>query len=940
MQRFLEKIQEWIKIIPEALAVYDEKHSYNWREYDELAGKIYAYLKDKHLGADDFVGIQLPRCAETLICQEGILRNGSAFVSLDTDSVPLERVEFIKKDCCCKFVIDESVLKEIRSYRTESGFDQSVSAHNLAFAVYTSGSSGKPKGVLHERGGIDFCVDNAESKSYPVTNGKNSALVAPLNMAMSVISFFERFSAGGSLGIVPLSVVKNPKQLRQFMERYDIREIPLPLSLVPYVIDLPFVELVAVVGERWDNVYNSEKIYNAYACSECTFLLNIFPIGKGAKATIGIPRDVYKVQILDESGRSVPKGNIGELCFYNPYFRGYIHDDSLTQKSFWPGKIYRSRDAARWTNEGNLEIVGRLDDMVKIRGNRVEPSEIECAFKRVFGIEKAVVKAFQIGFSQTLVLYYEKGTASLPSSLEMKNRLLEELPNYMVPGFFVEQESLPTFPNGKLNRRALKLPDFHAFRPVYVEPETEIQRDVCEAFEKALNVENVGLEDSFELLGGDSISVAELLVCLDKYSPSLQDMPGGFTAGSLAESLAKKSGAISSPVEMPAAQANEPLDLFAMQQDMLEAEQDNFQIGYILFPVAIELPQDVDLNRLAKALDSAIQAHPVLLFVYTKSSGEYKQCFRPDLFQPTKIRFCRESDFPEYEKNFFRPFELFESIQYRIEIVQTENTSHMMFCANHANMDGTSAALFLKDVERIYFGEKIARDYYREIVKDFSSEGKRELITQIRKKHKEKTACFFKNFCTDPKPDFDGFLGLSRVVPEREIVQVVEHPTEFYALSYLLALAEYNGCEKVALVVTLNGKNDVRSKTSCGNFLMDSMYALDIHGKTERELFEELVASMQKDGRGPYCSVVEYGCALIFQSNLGGALFFGQNAFKTYSRFGYEKAENTLDINVVKVGNRSMLFAEYDSAIYGQESMEKFCNLIVAKAACLKKILF
>ena len=171
-------------------------------------------------------------------------------------------------------------------------------------------------------------------------------------------------------------------------------------------------------------------------------------------------------------------------------------------------------------------------------------------------------------------------------------------------------------------------------------------------------------------------------------------------------------------------------------------------------------------------------------------------------------------------------------------------------------------------------------------------------------------------------------------------MQVVEHPTEFYALSYLLALAEYNGCEKVALVVTLNGKNDVRSKTSCGNFLMDSMYALDIHGKTERELFEELVASMQKDERGPYCSVVEYGCALIFQSNLGGALFFGQNAFKTYSRFGYEKAENTLDINVVKVGNRSMLFAEYDSAIYGQESMEKFCNLIVAKAAYLKKILF
>lgn len=940
MKRFLERIQYWVNTIPETIAVCDENRSYSWKEYDELAGKVYAYLKDKHLGVDDFVGIQLPRCAEIIICQEGILRNGSAFVCLEEDSLSPERTDFIKKDCNCKFIIDESVLKEMQSYRFESGYNESASEHDLALAIYTSGSSGNPKGALHERGDADICMDFEESENFPLKEGNTLPLLAPLNMAVCVIAFFERFSVGGTLVVTPLPVVKDPTLLRQFFKQYNVSEPPISPGLVPFVADLPSVKRVLVVGERWDNVYNSDKLFNVYASSECIFLLGTFHLAKNEKPSIGVPKAEYNVQVLDEWGKPVPKGEIGELCYYNPYFRGYIHEEKLTQKCFWPGKIYRSHDAVRWTSEGKLEVVGRLDDMVKICGNRVEPGEIEAVFKKMFGIKNVVVKAFEVGPSLSLVLYYEKGFKVLPPIREIKRRLQEILPDYMVPCCFVAQDVFPTLPNGKLNRRALEKPDFLMLRPVYVAPQTEIQQDVCRAFEKALNVEKIGLEDSFESLGGDSISMAELLVRLDKYSPSLQDMQAGFTAGSLAEALAKKRGAISSSEEMPAAQANEPLDLFAMQQDMLETEQENLQNGYILIPVTIVLPQDVDLDRLAKALDSAIQAHPALLFVYTKSGGEYKQCFRPDLFQSTEIRFCEESNFPEYEEKFFRPFELFETLQYRIEIVRTEKTSRMMFCVNHANVDGTSIDLFMKDVEQIYFGERITKDYYRELVKNFSSEEKRKFIAQVQKEHKEKNARIFKNFCTTPKPDFDGFLGLSRVVPEREIVQVLEQPTEFYALSYLLALAEYNGCEKVALIVTLSGKSDARSKTSCGNFLMDSMYALDIHGKTERELFEELTASMQKEERGPYCSVVEYGGALIYQSNLGMATFLGQNVIETYSRFGYEKAENMLDINVVKVENRNMLFAEYDSAIYGQESIEKFCNLMVEKAAHLKKVLF
>lgn len=259
-------------------------------QFYELTGRVYVYLKSKNIGKEDFVLICLPRGIHPIIALGGILRAGAAFVIVEDNYAP-ERIEFIKKDCGCKLVIDGKVWSEIQHVQPISGFEP-LDGHAAAFAVYTSGTTGNPKGVLHEYGNIDRMINSnimtsCESLTEP---DDRFALVAPLNFVASLAICLYGLTFGIFLSVVPYSVVKNPMQMLMYILKNKITGTFLTPSYIRKMKKKPPMLKFCIIGsEPANGVYlEGLKIHNIYTMSEAGFAVTHFLIDKMYDETVGM----------------------------------------------------------------------------------------------------------------------------------------------------------------------------------------------------------------------------------------------------------------------------------------------------------------------------------------------------------------------------------------------------------------------------------------------------------------------------------------------------------------------------------------------------------------------------------------------------------------------------------------------------------------------------
>ncbi len=541
---------------PNATAVQGSKHNFTYAELNGRANQLARYLQRLGIGPESRVGVLMERTPEMVVALLGILKAGGAYLPLDP-AYPAERLAYILQDAAASILItDEELPLPVAglpllnlnrewlaiAQEVESNLATAVSPTNLAYLIYTSGSTGLPKGVMIPHQAV---VNFAQvfSQQMGLTSADKLLQFASLSFDVAVEEIFCTLISGATLVLREKEMLNSVAHFLRRSETLGLTILDLPTAywhemataLSPESLTLPAsVRLVIIGGERalpeqfrlWQEAVGQQvQLLNAYGPTETTIAATASDLTThqpdGLELSIGRPHGNLQTYILDEYGQPTPVGIPGELHIGGiGVGRGYWQRPRLTAVHFIPdpfsaepgARLYRTGDLARYRPDGQIEYLGRRDHQVKIRGFRVELGEIEAALITHPGVVDTAVLALDDGRGyKQLVAYIVAANASLEMT-SLRAYLAETLPAYMVPAIFVPLEKLPLTPSGKIDRRALPLPD--QTRPEeqpYVAPRTDTEITMTAIWADVLRLEKVGIHDNFFSLGGHSLIGTQLM---------------------------------------------------------------------------------------------------------------------------------------------------------------------------------------------------------------------------------------------------------------------------------------------------------------------------------------------------------------------------------------------------------------------------------------------
>ncbi len=536
---------------PDAVAVVFKDEQLTYAELNAHAEGLATQLRGLGIGPDVLVGLYLERSLAMVVGVLGILKAGGAYLPMDP-KYPQERVAFMLADAQPRVILTQAglrpdlpascadviLLDDPAQFASAAAPPVSeklqVQAGHLAYVIYTSGSTGKPKGVsIEHRNAVNFIHWGREVFSPAELAGVLAG--TSICFDLSVFELFVTLSSGGKVILVE-SVLVLP-QLPARDQVTLINTVPSAMAELVKMGGLPAnVRVVNLAGEPLptvlvDKIYAAKdaiKVNDLYGPSETTTYSTYTLRQRGVKPTIGRPIANTTVYLLDERLEPVPVGAAGELYIGGAgVAREYLNRPELTAEKFIadpfssvPGaRLYRTGDLARYQADGAIEYLGRLDQQVKIRGFRIELGEIEAVLGRHPQVQASVVVAREDASGGKFLAAYLVGHGGkAPAVPELREYLLKQLPEYMVPAAYVNLEKLPLTPNGKIDRKSLPAP---AAQPRqagtrYVAPTTATQKAVAKIWSELLGVEQIGINDDFFALGGHSLQAVKLMLAVEK----------------------------------------------------------------------------------------------------------------------------------------------------------------------------------------------------------------------------------------------------------------------------------------------------------------------------------------------------------------------------------------------------------------------------------------
>ena len=956
----IEQLAAFTAESPNNAILFDEAHNkgITYAQLDDLSGRIYAYLKKNNIGKEDFVLINLPRGVMPIITMIGVWKSGAAWALVEDTYAP-ERINYIREDCGCKIEISSKNWDEIMHIEPLQGYEQ-VDMHDAAYAIYTSGTTGNPKGVLHEYGNLERAIDSIRIKGQTPFDGKDRlALLAPLNFVASVIVILKALSVhNGKTFVVSYATIKNPMALKMFFFEKRISITFLTPSYVRMLGNTtgPFLRMLFVGSEPANNVYNKNlELINIYACSESGFAVGVFLIDKSYEVCpIGKPEVETKIVLLDEDGKEVPEGEIGELCFENPYVRGYINLPEESKKAFTDG-FYHSGDLARRDENGNYVLLGRSGDMIKINGNRIEPAEIEAAVKAALKVSWAAARGFEEGGKSYLCAYYLDDVQFDPN--EIRQELMKRLPYYMIPAFFMKIDSVPLKANGKFDRKALPKPDAENFRTEYAAPTNETEEKLCNAMAAVLKVDKVGIHDDFYELGGDSLGSIQVIVNAELPGLNASEIFRGRTPEKIAklyeENHANDDG--ESPEAKNAASLKLDHPLTAEQLYMVDYQlYTPKSTMYNLFSMLKVDKEMFDMEKLAGTMKTVIKNHPALLTTFHfNDDGEIIQRYTPDIIEDIRVEKLSEFEFEVLKDNLVMPFKIIGGRLYRCRVFETEKAGYVFFDVHHTIFDGTSLKVFMGNIGKTYMGMMPDPDYYYLML------AKRE--EAIKTSFYEESKKYFEDLYDGV--EWSSYPAINHQSRENELGELfvplgIEQAqmnamerqyrisrNEFFIAVAILAISIYNKKNDIKISWIYNGREDMQMMSTVGLLFRDLPVGIRLHDKdTIRDIFAEIHNQVQG---GIEHSCYEYvdrhnqvgneECAyLLYQQDIrdmGGAE--GMNIETIDIRQNQAASQTILDMEILDGKEGLILMIDYAASRYNQESMEKFRDLFVMTAQAL-----
>ncbi|WP_417448666.1 amino acid adenylation domain-containing protein [Kibdelosporangium philippinense] len=505
----VELFAEQVARTPHATAVVFEGSSLTYREFDARVSELAGHLAARGVRPGSIVGVRLDRSLDLIIALYAVQRAGAAYLPLDP-SYPADRLAMMIEDAQPVVVLEPGLLDG------PTAPVHPPTPGDAAYVIYTSGSTGRPKGVVVSHRAIVNRLLWMQDE-YRLTADDRVLHKTPSSFDVSVWEFFWPLITGATLVVAKRDGHKDPAYLAELIERENVTTVHFVPSMLRAFIESgarpETLERVICSGEALPSDLGQAlpNIHNLYGPTEAAVDVTYWAAARGiGNTTVPIGKPVWNTQVyvLDHHLRLVPPGVPGELYLGGVQLAdGYLNRPGLTATRFVANpftagqRLYRTGDVVRW-NGAALEYLGRTDDQVKIRGFRIELGEIEAAAAKVDGVRQAAV----VVRDDRLVAYIVG--AATPDAIRAE--LARELPGHMVPAALVPLPELPLTPSGKLDRKALPAPDFAALTGD-AKPADEREAVLCELFAAVLGLPEVGAQDSFFTLGGDSILSVQLV---------------------------------------------------------------------------------------------------------------------------------------------------------------------------------------------------------------------------------------------------------------------------------------------------------------------------------------------------------------------------------------------------------------------------------------------
>ena len=533
---------------PQAIALSHLGRELSYAELDQRADALARHLLARGVQPGELVGLFVKRSPDMLVALLGILKAGAAYVPLDP-IYPAERIAFMLDDAQTRYVVTQRALAPLlpaggpalvlleEARLNEVAPPARVAAGETAYVIYTSGSTGRPKGVrLPHVAVVNFLLSMQERPG--ITAADRLCAVTTLSFDIAVLELLLPLTVGARIEIADPATAADGMELARLLDSSQASMLQATPATWRMLLDAgwqsrPGMTMLcggeALSRELADRLLaGGGTLWNMYGPTETTIWSSVEKIeADGAPIAIGRPIANTRLYVADAFLQPLPPGIPGELLIGGAgVAQGYHARPELTAEKFLadphspePGaRLYRTGDLARWSRDGNMEVLGRIDNQVKLRGYRIELGEIEAVLGDQAGVRQAVVicREDRPG-DKRLVAYLLSQPGQVLQAAALRDAIAPQLPDYMLPSAYVMLEQLPMTPNGKVDRNALPVPDSEAAPGhSYVAPRNGDEELLCGLWQEVLGLERVGIEDNFFKLGGHSLLATQLVMRAQK----------------------------------------------------------------------------------------------------------------------------------------------------------------------------------------------------------------------------------------------------------------------------------------------------------------------------------------------------------------------------------------------------------------------------------------
>ncbi len=955
----------------ETAVVYNDR-KLTYAEVDDLSGRIARFVAEKGIGRENVVSILLNRSEMMIVAAIGVIRAGAAYQPLDP-SYPDERLSFMMEDAEAKLLITEDSLRgrtgsfrgdvlniaDIPSLPKLSGPLPRVAPEDLFVLLYTSGSTGVPKGVMLEQGNLVAFLD-WYVRYYGIGQDSRVAAYASFGFDASMMDTYPVLTSGGQMHIIDEAIRMDFPRLHDYFERHGVTHSFITTQVGrQYAMLYPeskSLRCLTIGGETLIPMDppTAYRLYNAYGPTECTILTSVYPMEhRDENVPIGQPLDNMRAYIVGEDGGLVETGEEGELVLAGPQIaRGYLKRPEKTAEVFRKNpfsnekgyeRIYCTGDIVRGRSDGAIEFVGRRDGQVKIRGFRIELSEIEGCIRQFEGIRDATVAAFDKPSGGKYIAAYVVSDAPVDIAA-LHAYIGREKPPYMVPAVTMQIPSIPLNQNQKVDKRALPVPQVR--QEEYEAPVTEMEKRICEKMAAALSMELVGVNDDFFAIGGDSVTSIRLILECAHPGVNTSSIFRYRTPRKLAEYCAsiRDTEQILAENEAAMKRAFAPGE---SQRLYIRLQREAPESVYSNSPFFYRLAEDVDIGRFAAAVDRIILHHPGFLTTFRlNADGEYEQYYDRSLFRPIEIHQAAEADMEGIRATLLRPYPLTGEAFYRNALYRTETDTYFFMEIHHILFDGFSLQELFDEIYACYTDpdHELPPDPYYYFLQEAEEYPQTENYREAEEYYRVLFAGERPLRGEDVRMRADGESGDRKGAVRLFKTEIAKDPKKgnvFFLTACAIALARYNQTDRALIRFAHNGRDSLLKMSSIGLYASYyPVYLVMEESDTPATLLEKAEKQVEfANGHLLYPALEKYlekpdeTVRFIFQQNMGELGDFGRLVRESFTLASREElfADCPCGFSVIdQSGRAAYLFSSrYEKNNYAPESIQRFYELFL-----------